>query len=205
MIGGRASTLSCPQNRRISGPSGTGNLWNRLREIRLFGCRWCSGMEKSSEADFCNGAASPGEQEVYHTPVCLKGTSASSTLPAAAAIQTKMYSWMLQLFKMLCIISSEKALQFYHCNRTQFAEVFHVIADAADRKQIVNIVVEGPCCGRSLFDFLEHIFRKTNLWVIPDLHVKVMIPVMLNEVKQAPCASWNWRRKCRNWMTFSTW
>lgn len=48
MVGGGTSTLRCPQNRRISGPSGTGNIWIRLREIRLFGCRWCGAAERIS-------------------------------------------------------------------------------------------------------------------------------------------------------------
>ena len=84
---------------------------------------------------------------------------------------------------MLRVISAEKTLQFYYRNRTQFAEIFHVIADAADRKQIVNIVVEGSCCGCGLFDFLEHILRESNLRIIPNLHIKVTVSVMLNEVK----------------------
>ena len=46
-------------------------------------------MKKICKADFLNGAASPGEQEVYHTPVCLKGTSASVMLPVAAATHLK--------------------------------------------------------------------------------------------------------------------
>ena len=29
-----------------------GKCWIRLREIRLFGRRWCSGMEKICDADF---------------------------------------------------------------------------------------------------------------------------------------------------------
>ena len=73
-----------------------------------------------------------GEQEVYHTPVYLKGTSASSTLPAAAATQIKKYSWMLQLFKMLCVISSEEAVKLHDRNRSQFAKIFYIIADTAD-------------------------------------------------------------------------
>ena len=36
--------------------------------IRLFGCRWCCEMERQSEAEPCNGAASLGEQKVYHPP-----------------------------------------------------------------------------------------------------------------------------------------
>ena len=73
-----------------------------------------------------------GSKEVYHTPVCLKGTSASSTLPAAAATQTKMYSWMLQLFKMLCVVSSEETAKLYDRNGSQFAKIFYVIADTVD-------------------------------------------------------------------------
>ncbi len=86
---------------------------------------------------------------------------------------------------MLCVISAEETAKLNYGNGSQFAEIFHVIADAADRKQIVNIVIEGPHCGCGLFYFLEHIFRKTNLWVIPDLHIKVTVSVVLNEVKQA--------------------
>lgn len=36
MFDGGTRTLRYPQNRRISCPSGTGILWIRLREIRLF-------------------------------------------------------------------------------------------------------------------------------------------------------------------------
>ena len=106
-------------------------------------------------SDFWNEAASPGEQEVYHTPVYLKGTSTSSTLPVAAAIQTKMYSLMLQLFKMLCVISSEEAVKLHDGNRSQFTNVFHVIANTADGKQKVDVVIERSGFGSGLLDFLE--------------------------------------------------
>ena len=37
--------------------------------IRLFGCRWCCGMERRSEAEPWNGAASPGEPKGYQALV----------------------------------------------------------------------------------------------------------------------------------------
>ena len=89
-------------------------------------------MEKICDADLCNRAASPEEQEVYHTPVCLKGTFTSVMLPATVATQTKMYAWALQLFKMLCVVSSEETAKLYDRNGSQFAKIFYVIADTVD-------------------------------------------------------------------------
>ena len=44
---------------RISCPYGTRKVWIRLREIRLFGCRWCGGvkriLKKSSERSCITG------------------------------------------------------------------------------------------------------------------------------------------------------
>ena len=37
-------------------------------KIRLFGCRGCGFVPRRSEAEAWNGAASPGEQKVYHPP-----------------------------------------------------------------------------------------------------------------------------------------
>ena len=73
-----------------------------------------------------------GAKEVYHTPVCLKGTSASVMLPVAAAIRTKMYSRMLQFFKMLCVVFPEETAKLYDRNGSQFAKIFYVIADTVD-------------------------------------------------------------------------
>ena len=86
---------------------------------------------------------------------------------------------------MLCVISAEATAELHHRNGSQFAKIFHVIADTADRKQIVNIVIEWVYGGCGLFDFLEHILRESDLWIIPDLHVKVTASVALNKVKLA--------------------
>ena len=47
---------------------------------------------------------------------------------------------MLQLFKMLCVISSEEAVKLHDGNRSQFAKIFHVIANTADGKQKAEIL-----------------------------------------------------------------
>ena len=52
----------------------------------------------------------------------------------AAATHLKNDTPSSEIFEMLCVISAEKALQFYYCNRTQFAEIFYIIADTANRK-----------------------------------------------------------------------
>ena len=98
-----------------------------MGKIRLFGCRWCA----TAERIFIEILVA----ELHH-----RGSKRYITLPSHRSDTSKNVAPILEIFKMLCIISSEKALQFYHCNRTQFAEIFHVIADTADRKQIVNIV-----------------------------------------------------------------
>ena len=61
---------------------------------------------------------------------------------------------MLQLFKMLCVISSEEAVKLHDGNRSQFAKIFHVIANTADGKQKVDVAIERSgfgsgrkCCG----------------------------------------------------------
>ena len=61
--------MRCPQNRRISCPSGTGNVWIRLREIRLFGCRWCGAAERISSEILVAKLHHRGSKMVYHTPV----------------------------------------------------------------------------------------------------------------------------------------
>ena len=79
-------------------------------------------MKKICEVDFCNEAEPPGEQEVYHTPVCPQGALPHLTmLPAAAATRPQNVAPNLEIFEMLRVISSEKAFQFYHGNRAQLA------------------------------------------------------------------------------------
>ena len=62
---------------------------------------------------------------------------------------------MLQLFKMLCVISSEETAKLHDGNRSQFAKIFHVIANTADGKQKVDVVIERSGFGSGLLDFLE--------------------------------------------------
>ena len=62
---------------------------------------------------------------------------------------------MLQLFKMLCVVSSEETAKLYDRNGSQFAKIFHVIANTADGKQKVDVVIERSGFGSGLLDFLE--------------------------------------------------
>ena len=94
-------------------------------------------MEKSSERSFITG----GTRGISH-PVCLKGTSASSTLSAAAVTRPKIDAPISEIFEMFRIVSSEEATQLHHRNRSQLTEIIHIVADTADGEQIVNIVVE---------------------------------------------------------------
>ena len=56
------------QNRRILARHGPKFRICPSGKIRLFGCRWCCGA-KMILKNLRNAAASPGEREVYHTPV----------------------------------------------------------------------------------------------------------------------------------------
>ena len=62
---------------------------------------------------------------------------------------------MLQLFKMLCVISSEETAKLHDRNGSQLAKVFYIIADTTNGKQEVDVVIERPGCGSGLLDFLE--------------------------------------------------
>ena len=65
--------------------------------------------------------------ELHH-----RGSKWYITLPSHRSDASKNVAPILEIFEMLRVISTEKALQFNYGNRSQFAKLFHVIADTAD-------------------------------------------------------------------------
>ena len=93
------------------------------------------------------------------------------TLPSRRSDSANNGISILEIFEMLSVIFSEKAFEFYYRNRTQLAEIFYIITDTANRKQVVDIVIERTCGSCGHLDFLEHTLRESNLRIIPDFHV----------------------------------
>ena len=89
-------------------------------------------MKKICEADFWIGAASPGEQEVYHTPSASRALPHLAMLPASAMTRPKIDAPSSEIFEMFRIVSSEEATQLHHRNRSQLTEIIHIVADTAD-------------------------------------------------------------------------
>ena len=87
---------------------GREKLWICLREIRLFVCRWCGEAERILIEILV--------VELHH-----RGSKRYITLPSHRSDTSKKVAPILEIFEMLRVISSEKTLQFYYCNRTQFA------------------------------------------------------------------------------------
>ena len=67
------------------------------------------------------------EMELHH-----RGSKRYITPPSRRSDTNKMYAWMLQLFKMLCVISSEETAKLHDRNGSQFAKIFYIIADTAE-------------------------------------------------------------------------